>query len=447
VYKNIKGELSHKTEHFHGLKNVQTVFPPETNGFDISSKHAAFLVTGAGGRCGVVNLDKPGQNNTPVQEIVNSGTPLCLHWDPFNPSVLAIGGDDAMVKLWHITGDQHKLQIQLSGHYNKVQFVKFHPLVRDVLASYSSDGGLKVWNCVTGDVIKSWHCGDVVAMNWNIVTGYDVLTVDKSGNVVSRSVSSDKSVSERINLEDKKEVRNARLECTKDLIIISALTSGNGHSVHVLSHSGSTLKALDCLTFGIGTSIYVPFTDPDMNVAYLAARGESLVLPHEFRATEPHIIPLATFSCPPVQYALAPLTSRDVMKIETCRFYKLCKDDIQLITFTVPRVKSDCFQDDIFHPSIDQTKPVLTAAQYSSGTSYKVNTVDLCPTGVERLSEVEVVKVSSQKSLIQQKHLAYKTAEKQRDEIFSAFAERAKEEQGPLEQDLMEGCEDDEWSD
>ena len=28
VYKNIKGELSHKTEHFHGLKNVQTVFPP-----------------------------------------------------------------------------------------------------------------------------------------------------------------------------------------------------------------------------------------------------------------------------------------------------------------------------------------------------------------------------------------------------------------------------------
>ena len=204
------------------------------------------------------------------------------------------------IPLRHITNDQHKLQIQLSGHYNKVQFVKFHPLVKDVLASYSSDGGLKVWNCVTGDVIKSWQCDDVVAMNWNIVTGYDLLTVDKSGNVTTQSVSNDTSVTEVVNLEGKA-IRNARLECTKDLVIISALLSGNVRSIYVLSHANSTLKSLDFLTFGIGTSIYVPFTDVDMNVVYLAARGESLILPHEFRESEPHIIPLATFSCPPVQ--------------------------------------------------------------------------------------------------------------------------------------------------
>ena len=44
-------------------------------------------------------------------------------------------------------------------------------------------------------------------------------------------------------------------------------------------------------------------------------------------------------------------------------------------------------------------------------------------------------------------HLKYKSHEAQRDELFNAFAEQIQQNSGPLIQDTMEGCLDDEWSD
>ena len=44
-------------------------------------------------------------------------------------------------------------------------------------------------------------------------------------------------------------------------------------------------------------------------------------------------------------------------------------------------------------------------------------------------------------------HLKYKSHEAQRDELFNAFAEQIQQNSGPLIQDTMEGCQDDEWSD
>ena len=35
VLRNIEGLLAHRDLHYHGLKNVQTVFPQESNGFQI----------------------------------------------------------------------------------------------------------------------------------------------------------------------------------------------------------------------------------------------------------------------------------------------------------------------------------------------------------------------------------------------------------------------------
>ena len=46
-----------------------------------------------------------------------------------------------------------------------------------------------------------------------------------------------------------------------------------------------------------------------------------------------------------------------------------------------------------------------------------------------------------------EQHLKFKSHEAQRDELFNSFAEQIQKEAGPLEQDMMEGCEDDEWSD
>ena len=44
----------------------------------------------------------------------------------------------------------------------------------------------------------------------------------------------------------------------------------------------------------------------------------------------------------------------------------------------------------------------MTAGDWSSGSQYHVKSVDPCPEGVMRMSEVEVVKKGNQQSKIQQ---------------------------------------------
>ena len=59
-------------------------------------------------------------------------------------------------------------------------------------------------------------------------------------------------------------------------------------------------------------------------------------------------------------------------------------------------------QDDLFPMTIDLTSPVLSADEWKQGKEYKLRRLDLCPDGVKRFSEVEVVRTSSQQSKIQQ---------------------------------------------
>ena len=55
-------------------------------------------MTGSGGRLGIVDLSKPGENKTPQLEIVNNGCPIVMQWDPFCDSTLAVGSDSAEVR-------------------------------------------------------------------------------------------------------------------------------------------------------------------------------------------------------------------------------------------------------------------------------------------------------------------------------------------------------------
>ena len=46
VLRNIEGTVAHRDLHFHGLKNVQTVFPQESNGFQVGESLSKYLLFG-----------------------------------------------------------------------------------------------------------------------------------------------------------------------------------------------------------------------------------------------------------------------------------------------------------------------------------------------------------------------------------------------------------------
>lgn len=450
-YRNIEGQLAHRDTHYHGLRNVQSVLPQETDGLQVGKKFGALLMTDSGGRLGVFNLDTPGLNNTPQLEIVNVGNPIVFQWDPFSDKhVLAVGGDCAQVKLWEVEDVTipANLLCTLEGHSSKVVLMSYHPAVAGLLATCDSAGNLILWDTLLRVQLQSLDLSSengCVAMCWDTTDGYTMYITHKTGRVLSCDFRTKVQKSVELNVE----MRTARMAATKDVVVVSGFVQGNNRFLYVLSHSRGEFTLYDTHDLDIGTSLCIPFVDVDRNLAFLAARGEATVLPFELRAAPPHILPLAQFSCSPVQYAVTLITKTvcNVMDVEIARFYKLCRDSVQLFSLFVPRLKKEYFQDDLFPMTIDLTSPVLSADEWKQGKEYKLRRLDLCPDGVKRFSEVEVVRTSSQQSKIQQEHLKYKSHEAQRDELFNAFAEQIQQTAGPLVQDTMEGCDEDEWSD
>jgi hypothetical protein len=55
-YKYVDGKAAHRSEHITNIRNLSTMWPSECNGFQINSKHAAFLLSSTSGQIGVVEV-------------------------------------------------------------------------------------------------------------------------------------------------------------------------------------------------------------------------------------------------------------------------------------------------------------------------------------------------------------------------------------------------------
>ena len=62
--------------------------------------------------------------------------------------------------------------------------------------------------------------------------------------------------------------------------------------------------------------------------------------------------------------------------------YRLTSSSIDKISFKVPRLHKDHFQDDIFCPTIDNEHPYLSAKDWLNGSIPSLKLIDLRPSGM-----------------------------------------------------------------
>ena len=78
-----------------------------------------------------------------------------------------------------------------------------------------------------------------------------------------------------------------------------------------------------------------------------------------------------------------------VQDVEILTGYKLTASFIEKISFTVPRLHKNYFQDDLFPPTLDVEKPLQTAAEWfkKDVPAAKMILIDLQPAGMIPLSQ------------------------------------------------------------
>ena len=83
-----------------------------------------------------------------------------FQWDPFDEETLAVGCDDGIVKIWRLgpNGLDRSLEepsVELRGHVERLYCIKYHPYIKNVIASASYDRTVKVWNIESKQAVKT----------------------------------------------------------------------------------------------------------------------------------------------------------------------------------------------------------------------------------------------------------------------------------------------------
>ena len=102
---------------------------------------------------------------------------------------------------------------------------------------------------------------------------------------------------------------------------------------------------------------------------FCSFQGDSAVQTFEVSEDAPHFFPLSPYRPNGLHQGLAflPKNICDVKAVEFARAFRILDNSIEPVSFTVPRIKSTYFQDDIFPPTRVFWEPTMTADEWLSG--------------------------------------------------------------------------------
>lgn len=189
-FRHLKGTPAHKSTHIENIRNISRQIPGECNGFHANSRHLAVPLSGAGGKIAIYEINKPGrQPDGVIPSLVNGSNIMDFQWDPFDVNKLAVACDDGVIRLWNVpenglTEPTNKPANELIAHSDKIFFIRFHPLAKNVLLTASYDMNIRVWNLDTfaEETCLKGHTDQIFDCTWS-PCGVFAASVSRDGKI------------------------------------------------------------------------------------------------------------------------------------------------------------------------------------------------------------------------------------------------------------------------
>lgn len=112
-----------------------------------------------------------------------------FQWNPFDNRELVIACDDGTINIWVIPENGLKESTntptrELNAHLEKIHFIKFHPLAKDVLLTASYDMTIKIWdlNTLEQKQCLKGHTDQIFSFSWSSCGTFGA-TVCKDGKI------------------------------------------------------------------------------------------------------------------------------------------------------------------------------------------------------------------------------------------------------------------------
>ncbi|XP_070554407.1 coronin-7-like [Ptychodera flava] len=453
-FRHIQGNIMHKNTHIYNIKNLSKSTFGECDGFHANKDFAAIPLSGPGGLIATLKLQQAGRLPDSGLPVIQNGTTVMdFAWDPFNNRRLAVACDDATIKIWEIPeeGLMETLtepEILLTGHTEKIYFIKFHPIAEGLLLSASYDMTVRIWDLEVDEdrITLHGHKDQIFSAAWS-PDGVYCATISKDALI--RIYEPRKKVLPIKEGPGLTGSRGARLAYACNGQYLIALGFDRQSSRQISIHNTADLSSpVTMVTLDTSPAILIPFYDEDTSVLFCTGKGDRIVHAYEVTTQSPYLLELSSFRCESGHQAISflPKITCDVKQVEIAKAIRLTQTTMEPITFTVPRVKMEYFQDDLYPETKVTWQPVMTACEWTSGENRQLNLQSLHPDGMKPLS-------SAPKVVVAKKYESYreleeiKSDDQKKQELLDAMNVKLTARDEPLPQDLMEGADDDEWSD
>ncbi|XP_050595687.1 coronin-7 isoform X2 [Bombus affinis] len=473
-FRHLKGTPGHKSTHIENIRNISRQISGECDGFHANPDRVAVPLSGPGGKIAVLELKKTGRLPDGVMPaLVHGATVMDFQWNPFDNQRLAVACDDGMIRLWEIPESglaepTNEPKHTIKAHTDKIYLIKFHPLASDILASASYDMTVKIWDltllssCETAvaKITLMGHTDQIFSLAWSPCGQYLASTCKDGKLRVYKPRSSDVPV--KIG-KGPVGTRGARVvwALKGQFLVVLGFDKVSERQIYVFK-TDNLNTPLTTVGLDVSPAILMPYYDEDSSTLFLTGRGDSTIYAFEVTEEPPYCCPLSHHRCSSLHQGLSflPKNKCDVASVEFASALRLTNNTIEPLSFTVPRIKSELFQDDLFPPTKVTWKPTMTATEWFNGANKQAYRISLKPPGMDNLTENQGQGVVT----------APVAAKQQSATPFSVSAQpfnrlgwnpdvKAKQEeiqktmsnfvgdviQCSLEQDHMEGVEEHEW--
>lgn len=338
----------------------------------VNPKFLAIVIEAAGGGAFMVlPLHKCGRIEPNYPLVAgHRGPVLDIAWCPFNDNVIASGSEDGIVRVWQIPdgGLVRPLMepiVELIGHQRRVGLVLWHPVANNVLLSASADLKIFIWNVGTAEVLFTINHPDLI---WSVCWNWDgtrLVTTCKDKKIRIYDPRSGEMEQEAIGHEGAKPQKAIFL---RNGLLFTTGFSRMSERQYALRSEVAISEPVVLEELDTSNGILSPIYDPDVNLLYLCAKGDSNIRYFEITDEPPFVHYINTYQSTEPQRGIGSMPKRgcEIHNCEIARFYKLhSRGFCEVITFTVPR-KSELFQDDLYPDTLADT-PAISAEEWASG--------------------------------------------------------------------------------
>ncbi|KAI8620323.1 hypothetical protein BC830DRAFT_1164676 [Chytriomyces sp. MP71] len=449
------------TSLLYDLKAGNPALPNECRLLDTNATFAAFPVSGGGGRICVYPITQAGRFPSKLPCVVTGSevTDYALSKRAGANETLYTLSDDGVLRTWAIppagiSGDEDLATPVASVKVNpgKGGFLLVHPVVQELVCVSSADprdAALRSFDLRAGkELWRAAHPDSILAGAFS-ADGAMVVTVCKDKKVRVLDLRTGEELATAEGFEGVKGARVAWLNST-DYFVACGFGRANQRELKV--YNSKDLSKVTIVGVEMSPSLITPHVDDSLPIVYLVGKGESYIQIFHIDLADPNSIKAvkaATYTGGQAQMAVSfvPKERCNVKEVEIAKCYRLFSSGIEVVSFKLPRLRKEYFQDDVF-PVLRAAQPISVEAWLADGTKrLETRDVDLCPEGMELLSNVKGSLTPPSQVRNSTTVAVGLSEEKKKQAAMEQMKRLAMADDGEMPQDKQEGAADDEWDD